>query len=144
PSSWAWRVGSFSSTRRRISFPRHNLHSLDGPASFHRMNPAALIADLTAGRTAAVARSVSVVENERAGVDALLSALHPKLGGAHRIGITGPPGAGKSTVTERLVQAFRAAGDRVAVVAVDPSSPFSGGALLGDRIRMESVALDPG
>lgn len=108
------------------------------------MDPATLIADLTAGRTAAIARAVSVVENERAGFEALLSGLHPKLGGAHRIGITGPPGAGKSTVTERLVQAFRAAGDRVAVVAVDPSSPFSGGALLGDRIRMESVALDPG
>ncbi|HUG27191.1 MAG TPA: methylmalonyl Co-A mutase-associated GTPase MeaB [Gemmatimonadales bacterium] len=108
------------------------------------MDPDALIADLTAGRTAAIARAVSVVENERAGFEALLSALHPKLGGAHRIGITGPPGAGKSTVTERLVQAFRAVGDRVAVVAVDPSSPFSGGALLGDRIRMESVSLDPG
>lgn len=108
------------------------------------MDPAALIADLTSGRTAAIARAVSIVENERAGFETLLSGLHPRLGGAHRIGITGPPGAGKSTVTERLVQAFRAAGDRVAVVAVDPSSPFSGGALLGDRIRMESVALDPG
>lgn len=108
------------------------------------MEPAALLADLAAGRTAAIARAVSIVENGRRGFEELLSTLHPRLGQAHRIGITGPPGAGKSTVTERLVQAFRAAGERVAVVAVDPSSPFSGGALLGDRIRMESVAMDPG
>lgn len=73
-----------------------------------------------------------------------MSSLHPLLGRARRIGITGPPGAGKSTITEQLVQAYRAAGLTVAVVAVDPTSPFTGGALLGDRIRMESVALDPG
>ncbi len=85
-----------------------------------------------------------MVENGREGFEPLLSALHPGLGRAHRIGITGPPGAGKSTLTERLVTAFRAQGHTVAVVAVDPTSPFSGGALLGDRIRMESVALDPG
>ena len=78
------------------------------------------------------------------GFEALLSAIHPTLGHARRIGITGPPGAGKSTLTERLVQVLRARGNTVAVVAVDPTSPFTGGALLGDRIRMESVALDPG
>lgn len=108
------------------------------------MDPVQLAADLSAGRTAAIARAVSVVENERPGFETLLATIHPRLGGAHRIGLTGPPGAGKSTVTERLVQAFRARGERVAVVAVDPSSPFTGGALLGDRIRMESVALDSG
>lgn len=108
------------------------------------MDMTQLVADLVAGRTAAIARAVSVVENERAGFEALLATLHPRQGGAHRIGITGPPGAGKSTVTEQLVRGFRARGERVAVVAVDPSSPFSGGALLGDRIRMESVALDTG
>ncbi len=65
-------------------------------------------------------------------------------GGTRRIGLTGPPGAGKSTLTERLIQRYRAQGLKVAVVAVDPTSPFTGGALLGDRIRMESVSLDPG
>jgi LAO/AO transport system kinase len=85
-----------------------------------------------------------VVENGRPGFERLLAGVHRSLGRARRIGITGPPGAGKSTLVERLVVAFRAAGHRVGVVAVDPTSPFTGGALLGDRIRMESVALDEG
>lgn len=92
----------------------------------------------------ALARAISLVENGRDGYEELLSAIHPHLGHAHRVGITGPPGAGKSTLVERLIQAYRARGKTVAVVAVDPTSPFSGGALLGDRIRMESVTLDPG
>lgn len=108
------------------------------------MDRDALLAGLRARQPAALARAISVVENGRAGFEPLLSALHPNLGQAHRIGITGPPGAGKSTLTERLVAAFRAQGHTVAVIAVDPTSPFSGGALLGDRIRMESIALDPG
>ena len=108
------------------------------------MDPAHLLTDLTAGRTAALARAISVVENGRPGFEQLLAGIHPRLGGARRIGITGPPGAGKSTLTERLVTAWRAEGLRVAVVAVDPTSPFTGGALLGDRIRMESIALDSG
>ncbi|MES2305926.1 MAG: methylmalonyl Co-A mutase-associated GTPase MeaB [Gemmatimonadota bacterium] len=103
-----------------------------------------LLTQLLAGKVAALARAVSVVENGRSGFEELLAAIHPRLGRARRIGITGPPGAGKSTLTERLVSAYRAAGLRVAVVAVDPTSPFSGGALLGDRIRMEQIALDPG
>lgn len=107
------------------------------------MDADALLAGLRARQPAALARAISIVENGRAGFEALLSALHPELGRAHRIGITGPPGAGKSTLTERLVAAYRAGGERVAVVAVDPTSPFSGGALLGDRIRMEGIALDP-
>jgi LAO/AO transport system kinase len=108
------------------------------------MDPAQLLTDLTAGRTAALARAISVVENARPGFEQLLAGIHSRLGGARRIGITGPPGAGKSTLTERLVAAWRAQDLRVAVVAVDPTSPFTGGALLGDRIRMESVALDSG
>lgn len=108
------------------------------------MSDVPLYADLIEGKIAAVARAVSVVENGRPGFETLLSKLHPRLGRARRIGLTGPPGAGKSTLTERLVTAYRAQGHRVGVVAVDPTSPFSGGALLGDRIRMESVALDPG
>jgi LAO/AO transport system kinase len=103
-----------------------------------------LVADLRARRTPAIARAISLVENARPGFEELLSAIHSTLGRAWRLGITGPPGAGKSTLTERLVQAYRARGLTVAVVAVDPTSPFTGGALLGDRIRMESVALDPG
>jgi LAO/AO transport system kinase len=108
------------------------------------MDAERLLADLTAGRPAALARAITMVENGRPGFEQLLASVHQRLGRAHRIGITGPPGAGKSTLTEALVRAYRSAGHRVAVVAVDPTSPFSGGALLGDRIRMESVALDDG
>ena len=104
----------------------------------------ALLAQFRDRQVPALARVISMVENGRPGFERLLSALHPEAGRAHRVGITGPPGAGKSTLTERLIHAWRARGRTVAVVAVDPSSPFSGGALLGDRIRMESVSLDPG
>jgi LAO/AO transport system kinase len=110
----------------------------------------ALLEGLQRGDTSALARAISLVENQRDGFDRVLSAVHKKIGaraassGAQRIGITGPPGAGKSTLTEHLVRAYRERGLKVAVIAVDPTSPFTGGALLGDRIRMESVSLDPG
>lgn len=103
-----------------------------------------LLDEFNAGKPAALARAVSVVENQRDGYDQLLGALHPRIGRARRIGVTGPPGAGKSTLATQLVTTWRAAGLRVGVVCVDPTSPFTGGALLGDRIRMERVALDPG
>ncbi len=103
-----------------------------------------LLADFDAGKSAALARVVSIVENHRLGFDEILGRLHTKLGRARRIGITGPPGAGKSTLTTLLVRELRNSGHRVGVVAVDPTSPFTGGALLGDRVRMESVALDTG
>lgn len=113
--------------------------SSNRPAAIDR-----LLADFDAGRKPALARAVSIVENHRPGFDALLASLHGRVGRARRVGITGPPGAGKSTMTTQLAAAYRAAGLTVGVVAVDPTSPFTGGALLGDRIRMESVALDPG
>jgi LAO/AO transport system kinase len=103
-----------------------------------------LLADFDARKPAALARAVSIVENHRAGYDELMTALHARVGKARRIGITGPPGAGKSTLTTLLVRELRAAGFTLGVVAVDPTSPFTGGALLGDRVRMEAVALDPG
>ncbi|HEX4627683.1 MAG TPA: methylmalonyl Co-A mutase-associated GTPase MeaB [Gemmatimonadales bacterium] len=104
-----------------------------------------ILAGLERREPAALARAISLVENQGEGFERLLSHAHARLGkgGTRRIGITGPPGAGKSTLTERLIQQFRAAGLSVGVVAVDPTSPFTGGALLGDRIRMESVSLDP-
>ncbi len=105
-----------------------------------------ILAGLERGDTAALARAISLVENQRDGFERVLSQLHSRVGrgATHRIGITGPPGAGKSTLTERLIQQYRDRGLKVAIVAVDPTSPFTGGALLGDRIRMESVSLDPG
>ena len=103
-----------------------------------------LLEDFAARRSSALARAISIVENRRPGAAQLLAALHPLLGRARRIGITGPPGAGKSTITTRLAELYRKKGLTVGIVAVDPTSPFTGGALLGDRIRMESVALDDG
>jgi LAO/AO transport system kinase len=101
-----------------------------------------LLADFKAGKTAALARVVSIVENRRPESDEILAALHQKVGHARRIGITGPPGAGKSTITTLVARRYRDAGLSVGIVCVDPTSPFTGGALLGDRVRMEQVALD--
>src|SRR3954447_21632363 len=98
------------------------------PGDLSAMNLDLLIAELVAGKTAALARAISVVENGRPGFERLLAEVHRFLGRARRIRITGPPGAGKSTLVERLVTAYRHAGLRVAVVAVDPTSPFTGGA----------------
>jgi len=105
----------------------------------------AILEGLERREPAALARAITLVENQRDGFERVLSHVHARLrrGGTRRIGITGPPGAGKSTLTERLIQQFRSQELRVGVVAVDPTSPFTGGALLGDRIRMEAASLDP-
>ncbi len=116
------------------------------PLSLGHMRLDAVLEGLARGDTSALARAISLVENQHDGFERVLSGLHGKIGKRHtqRIGITGPPGAGKSTITEQLVRAYRQRDLKVAVIAVDPTSPFTGGALLGDRIRMESVSLDPG
>jgi LAO/AO transport system kinase len=110
------------------------------------MPPDAILQGLETGDVSALARAISLVENQRDGFERVLTHVHERLGrsGARRIGVTGPPGAGKSTLTEQLIRSFRGVGLKVAVVAVDPTSPFSGGALLGDRIRMETASTDPG
>jgi LAO/AO transport system kinase len=97
-----------------------------------------------AGDRLALARAISLVENEAGPAEALLAAAFPRTGQGLRIGITGPPGAGKSTLTARLARAYREGGSKVAIVAVDPTSPFSGGAVLGDRVRMWELSGDPG
>lgn len=91
-----------------------------------------------------MARLISLVETGGDPARTALAALHPATGRAYSVGITGAPGAGKSTLTDRLVARIRADGDLVAVLAVDPTSPFSGGAILGDRVRMQDHATDPG
>ena len=102
------------------------------------------IRGLLSGDRVAVARAISVVENGEDEARALLRALFARTGRAYRIGITGPPGAGKSTITSRLAAVYRSRGLGVGIIAVDPTSPFSGGALLGDRVRMADVETDPG
>ena len=103
-----------------------------------------LIARARDGDKRSIARLLTLVENDEPGSADVLRELYPKTGSARVVGITGPPGGGKSTLVNRLSGAYRERSDRVAVVAVDPSSPFSGGALLGDRIRMQERALDEG
>src|SRR6059036_4065953 len=92
----------------------------------------------------ALARLMTLVENRAPELPAIMSRVYGRTGHDHVVGVTGPPGAGKSTLTDRLTAHLRAAERRVGIVAVDPSSPFSGGAVLGDRIRMQAHFLDPG
>jgi LAO/AO transport system kinase len=103
-----------------------------------------LVARLRSGDTRALARVISLVENDAPETAALLSACFPHTGRALRIGITGSPGAGKSTLVDRLARSFRDTSKSVGVIAVDPTSPFTGGAILGDRIRFQDRQNDPG
>jgi LAO/AO transport system kinase len=104
----------------------------------------AVAAGVRAGDVRAIARAITLVEDGRPEARGLLAALYPHAGDALVVGVTGPPGAGKSSLVDRLTGLLRRQGRAVGVVAVDPTSPFSGGAILGDRIRMQSHATDPG
>jgi len=97
-----------------------------------------------AGEARAIARAISLVEDDGPGAAALVRELFPATGGAYLVGVTGPPGAGKSTLVDRLSLALRARHETVGIIAVDPTSPYSGGAILGDRVRMQAQAGDEG
>lgn len=101
-----------------------------------------LVPRVLAGDRRAIARAITHVESRDPRGPAILAGLYPSTGQAHVIGVTGPPGSGKSTLVDRLIEAHRKAGRTVGVIAVDPSSPFTGGALLGDRVRMAARATD--
>lgn len=105
---------------------------------------AALLQGILQGDKRSLARALSWIEDETAEGRRLLDRLYAHAGGAYRVGITGPPGSGKSTLTDLLCRLLRAEGERVGILAVDPSSPFTGGAILGDRIRMQGLNADPG
>ena len=106
--------------------------------------PEELARGVLAGRPRSIGRAISEVERDSGAVPEILRRLFPQTGRARILGITGPPGGGKSTLVQRLAQAYRREGHKVGIVAVDPSSPFTGGAILGDRIRMAEIYTDPG
>jgi len=102
-----------------------------------------LIEKMLAGDKRACARLISAVENDPDAAEKIMRQIHPYTGKAHIVGITGPPGAGKSTLTDKIVKKLIKEGKKVGVIAVDPTSPYSGGSILGDRIRMQDLALSP-
>jgi LAO/AO transport system kinase len=110
------------------------------------MNPETmrLVEQMLKGENVSLSRIISLVENESSQVPEIMKLIAPHLGKAHCIGITGPPGVGKSTLVDKLTALMRKQGLKVGIIAVDPSSPFTGGAVLGDRIRMQQHYLDDG
>ena len=107
------------------------------------LNEDSLVGKVLAGEVRAVARAISSVENSAVGSSEMMKGLFAHTGKALVIGITGAPGAGKSSLVDKLALFYKNRGERVGIIAVDPSSPFSGGAILGDRIRMSTLGLDP-
>jgi LAO/AO transport system kinase len=105
--------------------------------------PRSLSDRVLAGDPRALARAISLIEDEAAGAAALVAAIYPHTGRAYLVGVTGPPGAGKSTLVDKLTAHTRSQGETLGVIAVDPTSPFTGGAILGDRLRMQAHAADP-
>lgn len=103
-----------------------------------------LVADVVNGDRRSIAKTITLIENKPAEAQRIISQLYPRTGKAHTIGITGPPGSGKSTLIGSLVEKLRKQGRTVGVVAVDPTSPFTGGAFLGDRVRMQKLSIDKG
>lgn len=103
-----------------------------------------LLAEFLSGSRRALAKLISAVENDGTVARTLLDELYAKVGHAYRLGITGPPGAGKSTLVDQLAKTIRAEEKTIGIIAVDPTSPFTGGALLGDRVRMHDLTSDPG
>ncbi len=101
-----------------------------------------IIEGVLAGNRRAIARAISLVENSSVTPKELLNGIHSATGRAYRVGVTGPPGAGKSTLTNKLAKLYRQRNLRIGIIAVDPTSPFTGGALLGDRVRMSDVEMD--
>jgi len=91
-----------------------------------------------------IARTISIIESDNSSASEYLKKIHKQVGNAYRIGVTGPPGAGKSTITNQLTKNFRKQNKKVGIIAVDPTSPFTGGALLGDRVRMTDIGMDSG
>ena len=103
-----------------------------------------LIQGILAGEKRSIARAITIIENDGQKAQKIISAIYPHTGKAYVIGITGPAGSGKSTLIEKIVKKLRENGKSVGIVAVDPTSPFTGGAFLGDRIRMQTLSLDKG
>lgn len=103
-----------------------------------------IAAELLQGNRLALSRAITAIENEYDEATEIMTKIYPHTGHAYVLGITGPPGAGKSTLTDKIARAYRAQGKTVGIIAVDPTSPFTGGAILGDRIRMNGLTLDSG